>query len=419
MIPVRVLVVTPWFPSARKPGAGAFMLRDVDLLRVNHEVTVLHLAEAKDIDPEEPRRTLTPSGAVVLRQPFNPVNPVAIHQASRTIRNLLEEADVVHTMAMHALLPVRIAWPSVPWVHTEHWSGLMQERLPLRKWVGLTAYRSSLACPDAVAAVGRSLARAVERTRSGSAAIIPNHVVLGSPDRLPDPPTTAGPGPLRIVAVGNLIEHKGPLITLETLAELRERGVEADLTWIGAGPLEAEVQRRVDEMRLADSVNMVGQIAPAEIPDRLLAAQVFVLPTASETFGVAFAEALGQGLPAVATGHGGHLDFSRSRPRESRRTGLGAQSLTRCCRWWLTQSDGMLTRSWRMHTSTSQNERGSLPTPSSTTPPKRISSRRSRMAGGDPVLRRDGAGASQCVWGEEALQEGGAVGSLPRDFDGR
>lgn len=309
MIPVRVLVVTPWFPSARKPGAGAFMLRDVDLLRVNHEVTVLHLAEAKDIDPEEPRRTLTPSGAVVLRQPFNPVNPVAIHQASRTIRNLLEEADVVHTMAMHALLPVRIAWPSVPWVHTEHWSGLMQERLPLRKWVGLTAYRSSLACPDAVAAVGRSLARAVERTRSGSAAIIPNHVVLGSPDRLPDPPTTAGPGPLRIVAVGNLIEHKGPLITLETLAELRERGVEADLTWIGAGPLEAEVQRRVDEMRLADSVNMVGQIAPAEIPDRLLAAQVFVLPTASETFGVAFAEALGQGLPAVATGHGGHLDF--------------------------------------------------------------------------------------------------------------
>lgn len=306
---MRILVVTPWFPSEKKPGSGSFMLRDVELLAKDHDVTVLHLAELKDVNSDEVVRLRKRSGAVVVRQHFQPLDPLSMMRAVREIRGRLVESDVVHTMALHALLPVRLARPRVPWVHTEHWSGLMQPSLPLKKRLGFVLYRSSLASPDAVAAVGVTLARSVERFRREPTEVVANYVELGDPGSLPEaPPGPDGPT-LRLVAIGNLIHHKGPLETIETIRVLRERGISASLSWVGAGPLEDQARRYAQEQGVDQYVELLGQVAPDRVPGLLRRSHMFILPTISETFGVAYAEALGQGLPVVASGWGGHVDF--------------------------------------------------------------------------------------------------------------
>ncbi|WP_200115613.1 glycosyltransferase family 4 protein [Leucobacter chromiisoli] len=304
------MVVTPWFPSLLKPAAGIFVKRDVDLLQTNHEVTVLHLAEHGDLGADEPLRMPLDSGATLIRQRFDPMNPVSLLKAVSSVRELLQEADAVHSMAMHALMPVRLARPRVPWVHTEHWSALIRRSLPIKKRIGLALYRSSLSRPDAVVAVGETLANAAERYTGARVEVIPNHVPLGTHGHLPQVPEARGEAPLRLVAVGSMLHHKGPLESIDTLNELRRLGVAATLTWIGTGPLEHEMRHKAEQLGLREALVLPGHVAPEEIPEALRQAHVFILPTSFETFGVAIAEALGQGLPVVTAGYGGHLDFT-------------------------------------------------------------------------------------------------------------
>lgn len=307
---MRVLVVTPWFPSELKPGAGVFMRRDAELLQEDHEVTVLHLAASADVAADdEPMRFATDSGMTVIRHPFTPFSPPSLLRARNKIRELLLTVDAVHSMSLHSLMPVRLARPRIPWIHTEHWSGLTQQSLPLKKRVGLILYRSSLSCPDAVVAVGKTLAESARRYTRKEVRVIPNHVPLGTFDRLPDPPEARGDTALKLVAIGNMIHHKGPLQAVEAISELQRLGVQATLTWVGDGPLRQEMLSKASRLGLEDAVFLPGQVDPAYIPELLRSAHVFLLPTASETFGVAIAEALGQGLPVVTTGHGGHIGF--------------------------------------------------------------------------------------------------------------
>jgi glycosyltransferase involved in cell wall biosynthesis len=72
-----------------------------------------------------------------------------------------------------------------------------------------------------------------------------------------------------------------------------------------AGPDEighrAEVLARIDRLGLADRVSVDGPIAERDKAAAFSGADVFVLPTFSENFGIAVAEALAYGVPVITT----------------------------------------------------------------------------------------------------------------------
>lgn len=74
-----------------------------------------------------------------------------------------------------------------------------------------------------------------------------------------------------------------------------------------AGPEEeghrAEVERQVQGSGLADAVTFAGPVGESEKWDLYRSADLFVLPTHSENFGIVVAEALAAGLPVITT-HG-------------------------------------------------------------------------------------------------------------------
>jgi glycosyltransferase involved in cell wall biosynthesis len=71
-----------------------------------------------------------------------------------------------------------------------------------------------------------------------------------------------------------------------------------ELTIAGAGPLEAAVRRRCDDLGL-DNVSVIGFLQPHELPRIYASHDVFVLPSVDEPFGVVVLEAMASGLPVL------------------------------------------------------------------------------------------------------------------------
>jgi len=89
---------------------------------------------------------------------------------------------------------------------------------------------------------------------------------------------------------------------IEVLAGVR-RHVPARLMLVGDGPERPRLMQRARELGVARSVCLLG--SRADFVDSLRHADVFVLPSASESFGVAALEALSCGVPVVAYRVGG------------------------------------------------------------------------------------------------------------------
>ncbi|MDO5740077.1 MAG: glycosyltransferase [Ornithinimicrobium sp.] len=311
---MRVLVVTTWYPTPSSPATGIFVARDVAAIATRHEVRVLHLCHPSLLGPagghDGPARG---SGSVPVEVlAMDPKRPDHLLRAARRIRAMSSYADVLHTMAVSALLPLTGWRPDVPWIHTEHWSGLMApETLTPTLRLARSGITHLLRRPDVVAVVGEDLAAGVRALREGPVVVVPNIVqppAIQTPRRLPDRPLTQR-GSFDLVGVGGLIDRKDPLSAVDTTAVLRSRGVDAWLTWVGEGPLREAVEQRARSAGVP--LHVTGTVPPEAVRDTLNSSDVFLLPTRAETFCVAAAEALAAGRPVVVGDSGGPRDFVR------------------------------------------------------------------------------------------------------------
>src|SRR5690606_2304856 len=114
---------------------------------------------------------------------------------------------------------------------------------------------------------------------------------------------------LRLVAVGGLVDRKDPLLAVRTVAELRDRGVPARLTWVGGGPLERATRRLARRLGVEDAVVLTGPLDTAGVRAALDAADMFLLPTRGDNFCVSAAEALVHGRPVVVGATGGQGEY--------------------------------------------------------------------------------------------------------------
>jgi glycosyltransferase involved in cell wall biosynthesis len=129
------------------------------------------------------------------------------------------------------------------------------------------------------------------------------------------PPGTAKPaalrpprtdGPLTLLAVGTLTARKGHVLLIEALAPLADRPWR--LLCIGSlvrdPATAAAVTAAIDRHGLGDRVSLAGEWPQERIDAAYAAADLFVLASYHEGYGMAFAEALAHGLPIVATSAG-------------------------------------------------------------------------------------------------------------------
>ena len=106
---------------------------------------------------------------------------------------------------------------------------------------------------------------------------------------------------LAVLCVGNWLPHKGVLELIEATARLPADAAIVHLA--GRDDVDDAYSRRVRERLAADDlaerVVVHGAVDRRAVADLYAAADVFVLPSTVETYGMAFAEALHAGLPTL------------------------------------------------------------------------------------------------------------------------
>jgi glycosyltransferase involved in cell wall biosynthesis len=106
-------------------------------------------------------------------------------------------------------------------------------------------------------------------------------------------------GDVVFLFAGRLIESKGPALLLEAFAALAPRG-RCHLVFVGDGPLQQSLREQAKAARLSN-VHFAGFVNQSALPYHYAAADVFVLPSFSETWGLVVNEAMACGLPVVVT----------------------------------------------------------------------------------------------------------------------
>lgn len=111
--------------------------------------------------------------------------------------------------------------------------------------------------------------------------------------------------PPTLLCVASLTPRKGQDVLLRAMARLRRLrwrlrlvGPERDLAF------SRHVRRLTRALRLADRIGFVGPLSPARLAREYDAADLFVLPSNHEGFGMVVAEAVAHGLPIIASDAG-------------------------------------------------------------------------------------------------------------------
>jgi glycosyltransferase involved in cell wall biosynthesis len=154
-----------------------------------------------------------------------------------------------------------------------------------------------------VIVTGKAALPLLERYRLPAACVI---VVEPGTDPAPIARGSHKGEPLELLCVATLNSIKGHELLLEALADVGRS--EWRLTCIGSLTRDTDTASRVRDtiarLNLESRVTLTGELTGDALEARFNRADVFVLASRQETFGMAVAEALAHGIPVVATATG-------------------------------------------------------------------------------------------------------------------
>jgi N-acetyl-alpha-D-glucosaminyl L-malate synthase BshA len=137
--------------------------------------------------------------------------------------------------------------------------------------------------------------------------VIPNFLDCAEYRRRPDPDLRARLCPTDccdavIIHVSNFRPVKRVDVALDVFRAIRQR-LRARFILVGDGPVRPDIERRVSEHGLEEEVTFVGE--QHDLVRWLSVADLFLLPSAEESFGLAALEAMACEVPVVASNVGG------------------------------------------------------------------------------------------------------------------
>ena len=101
------------------------------------------------------------------------------------------------------------------------------------------------------------------------------------------------------IFVGTMIHRKYPLEVLKALEQ--SNITDYDLTYVGEGRLRKTIRNYCESNRLKGDVHDLGRIPRSEVAHRLESADVFVMISKAETFGLVYLEAMAAGCITLAS----------------------------------------------------------------------------------------------------------------------
>jgi glycosyltransferase involved in cell wall biosynthesis len=226
----------------------------------------------------------------------------ALDEVARTFASIADGSTViVDGLAFGAM-------PEVVRPHAWRLKTVALVHLPLGAEVGLdpaearameASERRALGLAKAVVVTGSATSAAI-----ANAGIAPQKITLVEPGT--DPASIASGSDdktLRLLCVATISPGKGQESLIRALAANRDQ--DWTLTCVGSltrYPATVERVRRLLAVEgIADRVSLLGEVEAASLDAHYMQADMFVLNSSQETYGMAVAEAVAHGLPVVGT----------------------------------------------------------------------------------------------------------------------
>jgi len=114
-----------------------------------------------------------------------------------------------------------------------------------------------------------------------------------------------------IIFVGTLRSVKGVKHLIQAMVAIGREDTRAKLMLVGNGKERPGLEELVKELVLERQVSFIGRAPNEDVPEYMVASDVFVLPSLSESFGIVNLEAMASGLPIVASKVGGLPEIVR------------------------------------------------------------------------------------------------------------
>lgn len=119
----------------------------------------------------------------------------------------------------------------------------------------------------------------------------------------PLPDERSNDAPFRILSVGRLAPVKNQAMLVRAFAELHRTHPHSELVLVGEGPSRPELEAVIAELGIHEAVHLLG--FRSDIRHQLANADLFVLPSHSEGFGIALVEAMACEVPVLSSNVGG------------------------------------------------------------------------------------------------------------------
>ncbi len=219
-----------------------------------------------------------------------------------------EHFDIIETFTPDSnLLGLPLAFAARVPVRVGSHHGLIENISPVAERLhGMLINSRMTSALVAVSTRVQRLTLAVERTRPEKVILIPNGVQIPphadftpqSRAKLRDALELDSTAEL-VITVGRQTHQKGQTILLEAIPAVLESHPWAVFALVGDGPLHPALKKQAQELGIEKSVRFLG--TRDDVYALLHAADIFVLPSLSEGLPMALLEAMGMGLPVIAS----------------------------------------------------------------------------------------------------------------------
>ncbi len=115
--------------------------------------------------------------------------------------------------------------------------------------------------------------------------------------------------PAKFLYVGRLSEEKNILWLINGFRLIKKTFNGIHLSIVGSGSLENKIKNFIKKSNLENNIDLIGPVPPHEISKCYQNADIFILPSLREGFGVVLIEAMAAGLPVIASNVGGITDI--------------------------------------------------------------------------------------------------------------
>jgi glycosyltransferase involved in cell wall biosynthesis len=314
---MRVAIVAEYYPRAADPVLGVWAHRqalaardagaDVRVLVLHRPLPSLAALRARNLKAlreaaRQPRHAQLDGIAVTYAPYLSPPRPWSYGAwgawaapALRRALNTLHADFPFQLIHAHYAVPagdaVRRAAPGVPLVVSVHGGDVLatpHRSAYAHRTVTRTLEHARLVLANSAGTERRARALGARRTAV---------VHLGT-----DLPETAAarsdPRPT-LVTVGHLVARKRHADVLHALATLAPAHEALRYVIVGDGPEREPLQALAADLNIAERVDFTGQLPPEQARAQARQADLFVLPSVDEAFGVAYVEAMAGGVPAI------------------------------------------------------------------------------------------------------------------------